>query len=178
MVMDSTETVRQLKKSIMVASPELPDVFTIVTSSGFELLDENCCLSVYQSFIDISRVNVVFDPSKSKPFSQGVGVSATNIRSHDTISINDCYHSKNMDAPWKLQFKVFPVLGSNMMDMEMNPQANVGELRKELQKLYDLLECQLPAVYFFVYEHMLMNEACSFDYYKVQQGSIINIVTV
>ncbi|RZC78599.1 hypothetical protein C5167_002841 [Papaver somniferum] len=119
MVMDSTETVRQLKKSIMVASPELPDVFAIVTSSGFELLDENCCLSVYQSFMDVSRVNVIFDPSKSKPFSQGVGISATNIRSHDTNSINDC--------PCKLQFKVFLVVGSNTMVMEMNPLANVGE---------------------------------------------------
>ncbi|RZC84084.1 hypothetical protein C5167_046890 [Papaver somniferum] len=165
MVMDSTETVRQLKKSIMVASPELPDVFAIVTSSGFELLDENCCLSVYQSFMDVSRVNVIVDPSKSKPFSQGVGISATNIRSHDTNSFSE------------LQFKVFPVLGSNTMVMEMNPLANVGELRKELQKFHDLLERRLPAVYFFVYEHMLMNEACSFDYYKVQQGSMINIVT-
>ncbi|KAI3995530.1 hypothetical protein MKX01_023275 [Papaver californicum] len=141
----------------MVASPELPDVFAVVTSSSFELLDENYCLSEYQSFVNVSRVNVIFDPRKSKPFSEGVGVSATNMRS---------YNTNTMHVPWKLQLKVFPVVGSNMILMEMNPLANVGELRKELQRLHELLE------------DMLMDEECSFDYYKVQQGSIINIVTV
>ena len=76
----------------------------------------------------------------------------------------------------KLKVMVQPKFGNSKIPMEVNPTDNVGELKKELQKLQQRLHFHLPPEgFFFIYDRDVMDEDRSFRWHGVAQGDTIEI---
>ncbi|KAL5076222.1 hypothetical protein RYX36_015206 [Vicia faba] len=79
-------------------------------------------------------------------------------------------------ASKKLKLMVLPKSGTKKVPVEMNAYDNVGELRKELQKLTQRLQFHLPPEgYFFIYKQNVMDDEKSFRWHHVCQGDTIEI---
>lgn len=78
-----------------------------------------------------------------------------------------------LTATTKLTVMVLSKCGKQKIAMEVNPCDNVGELKKELQKLDQF---NLPQEgYFFIYKQSVMNDDKSFRWHKVAHGETIEI---
>jgi len=76
----------------------------------------------------------------------------------------------------KLKFMVLPKSGTKKIPVEMNATDNIGELRKELQKINQRLQFHLPQEgYFFIYKQNVMDDEKSFRWHHVCQGDTIEI---
>ena len=76
----------------------------------------------------------------------------------------------------KLKLMVLPNSGTKKIPVEVNASDNVGELRKELQKLHQRLQFHLPQEgYFFIYKQNVMDDDRSFRWHHVAQGDTIEI---
>ncbi|TKY62485.1 Polyubiquitin protein [Spatholobus suberectus] len=76
----------------------------------------------------------------------------------------------------KLKLMVLPKSGTKKVPVEVNASDNVGELRKELQKLHQRLQFHLPQDgYFFIYKQNVMDDDRSFRWHHVGQGDTIEI---
>ncbi|XP_075664110.1 ubiquitin domain-containing protein 7SL RNA1-like isoform X2 [Castanea sativa] len=76
----------------------------------------------------------------------------------------------------KLKLLVLPKCGTKKIPVEMNASDNVGELRKELQKLQEKLQFSLPQEgYFFIYKQNVMDDDRSFRWHHVGQGDTIEV---
>ncbi|KAL6217673.1 hypothetical protein ACLB2K_010890 [Fragaria x ananassa] len=76
----------------------------------------------------------------------------------------------------KLKLMVLPKCGTKKIPVEVNASDNVGELRKELQKLHQRLHFHLPQEsYFFIYKQNVMDDDKSFRWHHVGQGDTIEI---
>ncbi|XP_043808242.1 ubiquitin domain-containing protein 7SL RNA2 isoform X2 [Manihot esculenta] len=76
----------------------------------------------------------------------------------------------------KLKLMVLPKCGTKKIPIEVNASDNVGELRKELQKLNQRLHFHLPPEgYFFIYKQNVMDDDRSFRWHHVCQGDTIEI---
>ncbi|XP_022978395.1 biquitin domain-containing protein 7SL RNA1-like [Cucurbita maxima] len=76
----------------------------------------------------------------------------------------------------KLKVMVQPKFGNSKIPMEVNPTDNVGELKKELQKLQQRLHFHLPPEgFFFIYDRDVMDEDRSFRWHGVAHGDTIEI---
>ncbi|KAK9267250.1 hypothetical protein L1049_009672 [Liquidambar formosana] len=76
----------------------------------------------------------------------------------------------------KLKVMVLPKCGTKKIPVEVNAWDNVGELRKELQKLHQRLHFHLPPEgYFFIYKQNVMDDDRSFRWHHVGQGDTIEI---
>lgn len=76
----------------------------------------------------------------------------------------------------KLKVMVKPKCGSQKIPMEVNASDNVGELKKELQKLQQRLHFHLPQEgFFFIYDRDVMDEDRSFRWHGVAHGDTIEI---
>ncbi|PON85343.1 Ubiquitin domain containing protein [Trema orientale] len=76
----------------------------------------------------------------------------------------------------KLKLTVKTKCGTRKIQVEVNASDNVGELRKELQKLHQRLHFHLPPEgYFFIYKQNVMDDDKSFRWHHVAQGDTIEI---
>ncbi|KAI4295848.1 hypothetical protein L6164_035848 [Bauhinia variegata] len=129
------------------------------------------------------------------PVSKAV-IHATGAELHDQQLLRDCEVSDNSEidasfgpssTTWaaaatvavpakKLKLIVLPKCGTEKIPVEMNGSDNVGELRKELQKLQQRLQFNLPQEgYFFIYKQNVMDDDKSFRWHHVGQGDTIEI---
>lgn len=72
---------------------------------------------------------------------------------------------------------VLPKSGTKKIPVEVNAGENVGELRKELQRLHQRLQSfHLPQDgYFFIYKQNVMDDDKSFRWHHVAHGDTIEI---
>lgn len=75
----------------------------------------------------------------------------------------------------KLKLMVLPKSGTKV-PVEVNVMDNVGELRKELQRMQQHHQFNLPQDgYFFIYKQNVMEDDMSFRWHHVVQGDTIEI---
>ncbi|KAG0481528.1 hypothetical protein HPP92_012386 [Vanilla planifolia] len=66
--------------------------------------------------------------------------------------------------------------GTKRVSVEVNPADNVGELRKELNRLREKQHFNLPAEgFFFIYNQNVMDEDRSFRWHDVRPGDVIEV---
>ncbi|XP_010240923.1 PREDICTED: uncharacterized protein LOC104585670 [Nelumbo nucifera] len=150
--MDVNDCVGQLKEKIQ----EVEEVCVsrlVLLHSDIQLQDAHRSLGDY-GLSDLSEVTVIFKPSP------------TTITSAGGNSVN----SK------KLKLLILPKCGTKKIQIEVNPSDNVGELRKELQRLHKNRHLHLPSEgYFFIYKQNVMDDDRSFRWHNVRQGDTIEI---
>ncbi|XP_027367586.1 ubiquitin domain-containing protein 7SL RNA1-like [Abrus precatorius] len=149
---DVNDTVLRLKEKIheieTVAVP-VNRLLLHATTTGTELQDHQALRDC--DFSDSGEIDVSLRPSPTTTSSGGGG-------------------SK------KLKLMVLPKSGTKKVPVEMNASDNVGELRKELQKLHQRLQFHLPQDgYFFIYKQNVMDDDRSFRWHHVGQGDTIEI---
>ncbi|OAY75021.1 Polyubiquitin 9 [Ananas comosus] len=76
----------------------------------------------------------------------------------------------------KMRVMVVTKCGTKKVAVEVNAGDNVGELRKELQRVRGSLHFHLPAEgYFFIYKQNVMDDDRSFRWHDVRHGDTIEI---
>ncbi|KAJ9136306.1 hypothetical protein P3X46_033397 [Hevea brasiliensis] len=151
--MDVDDTILQLKEKIHEIEP-VPTQRLILQSSGVELKDNHSLREC--ELMDNSEINVNIRPS-----STGLGIGSTGGATTGTK---------------KLKLMVLPKCGTKKIPVEVNASDNVGELRKELQKLSQRLHFHLPPEgYFFIYKQNVMDDDRSFRWHHVCQGDTVEI---
>ncbi|OMO76722.1 Ubiquitin [Corchorus capsularis] len=154
--MDVNDTVLRLKEKIQEIEG-VPVSKLVVQASGAELQDHRYlrdCELMENAEID---VNIKPSPTGSGTGSAGGGTTTT-------------MGSK------RLKLMVLTKCGTKKIPVEMNASDNVGELRKELQKLHQRLHFHLPQEgYFFIYKQNVMDDDRSFRWHHVAQGDTIEI---
>ncbi|KAM7254930.1 hypothetical protein ACFE04_020171 [Oxalis oulophora] len=101
-----------------------------------------------------------------------------NIRSSPTASSGTVAVAvgPTAGATKKLKVMVLTKCGNKKIPVEVNASDNVGELRKELQKLHQRMNFHLPQEgYFFIYKQNVMDDDHSFRWHQVAQGDTIEI---
>ncbi|XP_031094304.1 polyubiquitin-like [Ipomoea triloba] len=149
-----TDTIRKLKEKIEEADG-IPVSRITVYANGSELLDDRT-LHDYE-LSDHSEVEVSFKP-----------LPATTTTSSAS--------SGNTNSSKKLRITVLSQCETKKIPVEMNPSENVGELRKELERLKEQWQLELPDDgYFFIYKQNVMDDDRSFRWHNVGQGETIEI---
>ncbi|KAL7230446.1 hypothetical protein ACSBR2_008846 [Camellia fascicularis] len=150
--MDVNDTIRRLKERIHEIDGA-PIQRLILHANDFELHD-NRVLQDYE-LPDRSEIEINVRPAPTTSSSTGSG-NASNSK--------------------KLRVMVLTKCGTRKIPVEVNAGDNVGELRKELQKLHQRLHIHLPSEgYFFIYRQNVMDEDRSFRWHHVSQGDTIEI---
>jgi len=125
----------------------------------------------------------------SVPVNRLVLHAATGAELHDHQLLRDCDVSENSEievsfkpsptvspVSKKLKVMVLPKSGMKKVAVEVNACDNVGELRKELQKLHQRIQFHLPQDgYFFIYKQNVMDDDRSFRWHHVVHGDTIEI---
>ncbi|KAK7392617.1 hypothetical protein VNO78_21061 [Psophocarpus tetragonolobus] len=121
--------------------------------------------------------------------STGFCFSNVSVELHDHQILRECEVSENSEidvsfrasptvspSSKKLKLMVLPKSGTKKVPVEVNASDNVGELRKELQKLNQRVQFNLPQDgYFFIYKQNVMDDDRSFRWHHVAQGDTIEI---
>ncbi|PIA51798.1 hypothetical protein AQUCO_01100577v1 [Aquilegia coerulea] len=149
--MEVTDSVNKLKEKIHVAG-RLPLNRLSVIFNGNELTD-NRSLEEY-GITNLSEIIAILRPSPSStPPSNNNGNSAK-----------------------RLKLMVLPKGGAQKIQVEVNSTDNVGELKKELQRLQQQMNLSLPNEgYFFIYKQNVMDDDRTFRWHEVKQGETIEI---
>ncbi|XP_022716056.1 polyubiquitin-like [Durio zibethinus] len=151
--MDVNDTVLRLKEKIHEMEP-VPVNRLVVQSSGSELQDHRS-LRDYE-LMDNSEIDVNIKPSPTGSGTGSAGAATTGSK--------------------RLKLMVLTTCGTKKIPVEVNASDNVGELRKELQKLHQRLQFHLPQEgYFFIYKQNVMDDDRSFRWHQVAQGETIEI---
>ncbi|EEF43922.1 ubiquitin domain-containing protein 7SL RNA1 [Ricinus communis] len=150
--MDVNDTILRLKEKIHEIE-SVPVSRLVLQSSNGELLDNR---SLRESeLLDNSEISVNIRPS---PTGLGTGSGGPTAGTK------------------KLKLMVLTKCGTQKIPVEVNASDNVGELRKELQKLHQRLHFHLPQEgYFFIYKQNVMDDDRSFRWHHVCQGDTIEI---
>ncbi|KAF5474731.1 hypothetical protein F2P56_006602 [Juglans regia] len=152
--MDVNDTIGRFKEKIQEMEA-VPANRLVIHSSGIELQD-HISLRDYE-LSDNSDIDVSFKGSPT--------AALTATRSGPTTT-----------GSKKLKLMVLPKCGTKKIPVEVNASDNVGELRKELQKLQQRLHFHLPPEgYFFIYEQNVMDDDRSFRWHHVGNGDTIEI---
>ncbi|XP_060186747.1 ubiquitin domain-containing protein 7SL RNA2-like [Lycium barbarum] len=159
---DVTDSVRRVKERIH----EMEGVHVsklVMHANGIELIDHQSLQDYGLS--DNSEINVSVRPSII------ASAAATTTTTSSGSSVNN-----NGNGPKKLRIMVLSKCGTKKIPIEVNPSDNVGYLKKELQKLNQKLELELPQEgYFFIYKQNVMDDDRSFRWHHVCQGDTIEI---
>ncbi|KAJ7946246.1 putative Ubiquitin [Quillaja saponaria] len=151
--MDPNDTVLKLKEKIQEIEP-IPINRLVLHAIGMELDDNKKSLRDYE-ILDHSEIDVSVRPLA------GTNTAVAAVGGGGTK---------------KLKLMVLPKCGTNKIPVEVNASDNVGELRKELQKLHQRLHFHLPQEgYFFIYKQNVMDDDRSFRWHHVGQGDTIEI---
>ncbi|XVE51160.1 hypothetical protein DITRI_Ditri02bG0016900 [Diplodiscus trichospermus] len=153
--MDVNETISRLKEKIHEMEP-FPVNRLVVQSSGAELQDH---LSLRDcELTDNTEIDVNVKPSPTGSGTGSASAAAATMGSK------------------RLKIMVLTKCGTKKIPVEVNASDNVGELRKELQKLHQRVHFHLPQEgYFFIYKQNVMDEDRSFRWHQVAQGDTIEI---
>lgn len=152
--MDLNDTVTKLKERIQGMEP-VPLSRLVLHYTGNELHDHRSLRECELS--DNAEIEVSLRPSPTAASAAGAMAVSPG--------------SKN-----KLKLMVLPKCGTKKIPVEVNASDNVGELRKELQKLHQRLHFHLPQEsYFFIYKQNVMDDDKSFRWHHVGQGDTIEI---
>ncbi|KAJ4982050.1 hypothetical protein NE237_032887 [Protea cynaroides] len=154
--LDPIDSVARLKEKVHEVEGLPLNRFNL-SFMGVDLLEDRS-LRDY-ALPDLAEVNVVI-----KPFSSVASAPSPTTTTGATGS------SK------KLKLMVLPKGGTKKIPVEVNPNDNVAELKKELQKLQQQhRHFNLPADYFFIFNQNVMEDDCSFRWHDVRQGDTIEI---
>ncbi|KAL5840486.1 hypothetical protein ACOSQ4_013094 [Xanthoceras sorbifolium] len=150
--MDVTDSILRLKEKIHEMEP-VPVNRLVVQASGAVLQDHRSLRDC--DLVDNSEIDVNIKPS---PTTSGSGSTGKTAGSK------------------KLRVMVLPKCGNKKIPVDVNASDNVGELRKELQKLLQRYHFHLPQEgYFFIYKQNVMDDDRSFRWHHVSQGDTIEI---
>ncbi|PHT99837.1 hypothetical protein BC332_29625 [Capsicum chinense] len=129
-------------------------------ANGIELIDHHSLQ--HYGISNNSEIDVSIKPSTITTPAPAITTTTSPVSS----SVNNGNGSK------KLQIMILTKCGTNKIPIEVNPSENVGQLKKELQKL----ELELPQEgYFFIYKQNVMDDDRSFRWHHVCQGDTIEI---
>ncbi|KAJ1381608.1 Ubiquitin-like domain superfamily [Sesbania bispinosa] len=149
--MDLNDTVTRLKERIHDMEKSVPLNKFLLHVTGTELHDHQLLRDCDVS--DNTEIDVSFRPPPTTSVSGG-----------------------NVGGSKKLKLMVLVKSGTKKIPVEVNASDNVGELRKELQKLHQRLQFHLPQDdYFFIYKQNFMDDDRSFRWHHVGQGDTIEI---
>lgn len=153
--MDPSDTVLALKEKIRESEAAVPAALNrmVLHSGGSELQDGRCLRDFDQLLSDNAEIEVTVTPSTTTTTTPSAAVGSKRLR-----------------------VMVQPKCGTKKIPVELNASDNVGELRKELQKLQQRLQFHLPPEgYFFIYKQNVMDDDKSFRWHHVAQGDTIEI---
>lgn len=152
--MDSNDTVLRLKEKIQELEAVPNNNKLVLHVGGTELHEHQVLRDCEVS--DNSEIDVSFRPLPAAAASGGSGGGGGGSK--------------------KLKVMVLPKCGTKKIAVEVNACDNVGELRKELQKLNQMFQLRLPPEgYFFIYKQIVMDDDRSFRWHQVGQGDTIEI---
>ncbi|KAM3749393.1 hypothetical protein ACB098_05G181300 [Castanea mollissima] len=161
--MEVTDTVGKLKEKIQEMEA-VPVNRLMIHSCGAELQDHRSLCECEIS--ENSDIDVSFRPSPTAASPAAMAALSPSPGPGPTTLLG----SK------KLKLLVLPKCGTKKIPVEMNASDNVGELRKELQKLQEKLQFSLPQEgYFFIYKQNVMDDDRSFRWHHVGQGDTIEV---
>ncbi|KAL6282115.1 hypothetical protein ACE6H2_013044 [Prunus campanulata] len=164
--MDINDTVTKLKENIQAMDQAVPIGRLVLQSLGNELQDHRSLRDCELS--DNAEIEVSLRPS---PTAAAAAVASPVAMGGPAPGGGGVAVSRN-----KLKLMVLPKCGMKKIPVEMNPSDNVGELRKELQKLHQRVHFHLPQEsYFFIYKQNVMEDDRSFRWHQVGQGDTIEI---
>ncbi|XP_028070454.1 ubiquitin domain-containing protein 7SL RNA1-like [Camellia sinensis] len=134
-----------------------------------QVLDEEINVH-FSQILDRSRIQLVITPESEKL------VTKREESPQPSPTTSSSTGSGNTSNSKKLRVMVLTKCGTRKIPVEVNAGDNVGELRKELQKLHQRLHIHLPSEgYFFIYRQNVMDEDRSFRWHHVGQGDTIEI---
>ncbi|CAH9089871.1 unnamed protein product [Cuscuta europaea] len=157
--MDVCDTIRTLKERINKETGGTPAAGRQITVyvNGTELLDGRT-LGDYELAQD-SEIEV---GAKVKPSPATSSGSSGNASGSGTKKL--------------LRVMVMSKCGTKKFAVDVNPADNVGELRKELERLKEEQDLELPEEgYFFIYKQNVMDDDRSFRWHSVGQSETIEI---
>lgn len=161
--MEVNDTVGKLKEKIQEMEA-VPVNRLMIHSCGAELQDHRSLCECEIS--ENSDIDVSFRPSPTAASPAAMAALSPSPGPGPTTLLG----SK------KLKLLVLPKCGTKKIPVEMNASDNVGELRKELQKLQEKLQFTLPQEgYFFIYKQNVMDDDRSFRWHHVGQGDTIEV---
>lgn len=97
-------------------------------------------------------------------------------RSEIDVGIKPLPAASSSGSKRLIKLVVMSKCGTKKVHVEVNPSDNVGELRKELEKLDHRLQFHLPPEgYFFIYKQSVMDDDRSFRWHHVAQGDTVEI---
>ncbi|KAL0012432.1 hypothetical protein SO802_007540 [Lithocarpus litseifolius] len=165
--MEVTDTVGKLKEKIQEMEA-VPVNRLMIHSSGAELQDHRSLCECEIS--ENSDIDVSFRPSPTTASPAAMAALSPSLSPGPGMGPTTLLGSK------KLKLLVLPKCGTKKIPVEMNASDNVGELRKELQKLQEKLQFSLPQEgYFFIYKQNVMDDDRSFRWHHVGQGDTIEV---
>ena len=165
--MEVTDTVGKLKEKIQEMEA-VPVNRLMIHSSGAELQDHRSLCECEIS--ENSDIDVSFRPSPTTASPAAMAALSPSPSPGPGLGPTTLLGSK------KLKLLVLPKCGTKKIPVEMNASDNVGELRKELQKLQEKLQFSLPQEgYFFIYKQNVMDDDRSFRWHHVGQGDTIEV---
>ncbi|CAI9298961.1 unnamed protein product [Lactuca saligna] len=142
----------------------------IVHANGNELHDRKTLHEC--QLVDGSEVELTLKPPMPTPT-----MTTTTTTTTTTTLCNLCMNLMgHNNYSKKLNVNVMSKCGDEIMS-KVNPLSNVGQLRKELQKVRSQrVGFRLPKEgYFFIYKQNVMEEDQSFKWHQVTQGDTIEI---
>ncbi|KAB2601036.1 polyubiquitin-like [Pyrus ussuriensis x Pyrus communis] len=160
--MDVNDTVSKLKEKIQAMDQSIPLNRLVLHAVGNELHDHRSLHECELS--DNAEIEVSLRPSA--PATSPVSMGGAGVGGGCGMG------SKN-----KLKLMVLTKCGTKKIAVDVNPLDNVGELRKELQRLHQSqMNFHLPQEsYFFIYKQNVMEDDRSFRWHQVAQGDTIEI---
>ncbi|KAL1216388.1 Ubiquitin domain-containing protein 7SL RNA1 [Cardamine amara subsp. amara] len=131
----------------------------------------NSRLQLFTSSPNNSNNQVV--KTEKSPQSNSTEQQIINGHQDSTVMISRTYNNNN---PKKLRVMVLPKCGTRKIPVEVNAGDNVEELRKELAKIQQRFQLNLPQEgYFFIYKQNVMDDDRSFRWHRVDHGDTIEI---
>ncbi|EOA23080.1 hypothetical protein CARUB_v10003861mg [Capsella rubella] len=122
-----------------------------------------------------NRNNQVFKTEQTPPSNSTEQI----INGHQDPTIlmsSGSNNNNNNNALKKLRVMVLPKSGTRKIPVEVNAGDNVGELRKELAKIQQKFQLNLPQEgYFFIYKQNVMDDDQSFRWHRVDHGDTIEV---
>ncbi|CAH2071870.1 unnamed protein product [Thlaspi arvense] len=116
----------------------------------------------------------VFKPEQSPPPNPTEQI--INGHQDSTVTMAGSNNNNSNNNPKKLRVMVLPKCGTRKIPVEVNAGDNVGELRKELNKIQQRFQLSLPQEgYFFIYKQNVMDDERSFRWHRVEHGDTIEI---
>ncbi|KAJ4838738.1 hypothetical protein Tsubulata_033594 [Turnera subulata] len=171
--MDSQSSILQLKEKIHHEMEPLVPVtrLIIIQSNGEELQDHRSLREC--ELQDNSEINVGIRPPTSSSQINGAGPAGQVGTATAAPAPSP---QQQQPASKKMRLSVLHNCGTNKIQVEVNPSDNVGELRKELQKLHQKSQFHLPQDgYFFIFKQNVMDDDRSFRWHHVVSGDTIEV---